>query len=161
MTIRPRFPAQALQKAAAAIRAGVPVPAALATWIADALDARATGDQRTIDHAAGLITKGFSWEQRDAQERRDAALCAIANRRWPHLTAADQARELERAIQRFASVTWRKLATRSELPKHASDIDIELFALFEAGRVPRSWKQLNRILSRHSKSAFDVPQEAA
>lgn len=101
------------------------------------------GAEGGLEAALGLSGPGWTGGlRRDRQERRDAALRALAHACWPDLSPT--------AAARLLATHWRLCATRqrraSDLP--ASEPRETLRRLLEAGHAPLSAESLRRILSR-------------
>lgn len=134
-----------VRRLAAALEAGRPLPADLATWLrAGVADYLAGG--RSLDRCLGLKGAGVrSIETVIAQERRNAALKAAAE--FAHdgqpNTRHDRARKLAGAVRRFRNRKWPRLCHLDEPPVSLGPMERHLFRAFkESERVPETDKQI-------------------
>ncbi len=129
---------------------GEPLGGDLAAWLGEAIDGFLTRQFCTLDESLGLIFPrgGIPWWREEANRKRNAALCYLAETFLSELALGMQAQEIWTTAMRYAASTWRFDRDKVDMPVHYAGTPKEcLWQAFKSGApMPIGERQLRNIL---------------
>jgi hypothetical protein len=147
---------QELRDISERIKTGAPLSDGQRIWLGRAFEDFLARRSRSIEEAMGLSFPkgGLPWWREEANRKRDAALKALADRHFAHMTVAAQARTIRALTVRYAASAWRLDRTVTAMPRHyAGGAHEWLYCAFASGApLPVSERSLRHILGRSLKS---------
>ena len=130
---------------------GKPLDDDLADWLGEAIDGFLTRQFCTLDEGFGLIFPrgGIPWWREEANRKRNAALCHLAETFLDELALGMQAQEIWTAARRYAASTWRFDRDNDDMPAHYVGTPKEcLWQAFKSSApMPIGERQLRTILA--------------
>lgn len=122
-------------------------------WMAGALIRFLEGENFEV--AVGLPRTGTPWRKLAAQATRNDLFATLSERFFPGATA----RAIAAAVKRYATTNWpREQALSGPRPATIGTANELLWRIHRLGGVPKSAKQIRRILEGTSGGASNVPR---
>ena len=141
---------QALDNIRTRCSRGLPLPAELRRFLAEALGRYLEQDCGSLNEAFGVIQGhgGLPWWREQAIRERDAALTALSRNYFANQVPGKRAREVSRLSRRYASACWPRDRALDAMPAHYRGSPNEhLWRAFKSrAKMPISERHLRTLL---------------